>query len=324
MREAARLGIKFFFDRLPRGRRLRNYPMRDAHRGACTEFARLIAIGAVGGPFLDSTPEVTTVHPMGAVLKKAAGGKPAKTRLVIDATASKLNEALTPVPFVLPSVSTGVELVQANTHLAKLDLADGFFHCSVHPDDRRHLGLRAPAGTVVSAAAAARWGDAWAHRILSDGRGDASNLLFRGNVALFGVKSSPYHFCKLTEMLSWIITSMGGKCAAFVDDVILASVAHRDEKGRRCDRVAARSCEAWVVALRTLFNFFGFKEAIHKYEPPSRECEWLGLAISSVTGRVTIPNKKAASLLELIADFKNKGSHPILRIELPLAEVLHD
>ena len=76
--------------------------------------------------------------------------------------------------------------------------------------------------------------------------------------------------------------------------IILASVAHRDEKGRRCDRVAARSCEAWVVALRTLFNFFGFKEAIHKYEPPSRKCEWLGLAISSVTGRVTIPNKKAA------------------------------
>ncbi len=26
----------------------------------------------------------------------------------------------------------------------------------------------------------------------------------------------------------------------------------------------------------------------------------------------------------VIADFKNKGSHPILRIELPLAEVLHD
>ena len=310
MREAARLGIKFFFDRLPRGRRLRNYPMREAHQGACTEFARLISIGAVGGPFSDNSSEVTTVHPMGAVLKKATGGKPPKTRLVIDATASELNEALTPVPFALPSVSDGVALVQANTRLAKLDLADGFFHCSVHPDDRHHIGLRAPAGTVVSPAAAARWGDAWRHRIRQDGSGDASNLLFRGNVALFGIKSSPFHFCKLTEMLQWIIRSMGGKTLAFVDDLILASVAHRDDAGRRCDRVAARSCEAWVVALRTLFNFFGFNEAVHKYEGPSRECEWLGLTLSSMTGRVTIPAGKATKLLALIHDFERRFRKP--------------
>jgi len=306
MREAARLGIKFFFDRLPRGRRLRNYPMREAHQGACAEFARLVAIGAVGGPFADASPAVSTVHPMGAVLKKAAGGKPAKTRLVIDATASELNEALSPVPFALPSVADGVALVQENTHLSKLDLADGFFHCTVHPDDRHHLGLRAPPGTIVSAEAASRWGAAWRHRIRQDGRGDASNLLFRGNVALFGIKSSPYHFCKLTEMLQWIIRSMGGRTLAFVDDLILASVAHRNAAGQRCDAVAARSCEAWVVALRTLFNFFGFNEAVHKYEEPSRECEWLGLSLSSVTGRVTIPENKAKSLLALLLDFENR------------------
>ena len=84
---------------------------------------------------------------------------------------------------------------------------------------------------------------------------------------------------------------------AFVDDLLCAST--RGESAA----VAAQSCEAWVCVLRAIFTYLGLKEALQKYEPPAQTVDWLGLRLSSITGKITIPEDKKIKLIKLIDEF---------------------
>lgn len=299
LREAMRIGQKFVMDRLPRPRRCRNYPApsRAGVAAAATEFDRMLRLGVLEGPYAEDSDQIRCVSPIGMVEKKTPPGAPAKIRLIYDLTESGVNKEMTALPFSLPTVIDGTIGAGERSHWAKVDLQDAFWHVTVADCHRPLLGLRAVQGASVSAEAAAHWPAAWPRRVRADGRVDVSGKLFRGTRALFGLSSSPFHFCAITELVQYCVGEMGGRALAFVDDLLCASTRGETEA------VAAQSCEAWVCVLRAIFTYLGLKEALQKYEGPAQEVDWLGLRLSSITGKITIPEDKKAKLIKLIDEF---------------------
>jgi hypothetical protein len=301
MRDSLRIGQKLLWQRLPRPRRLKNYKSVNCS-AVHLEFNRLLEQGFIEGPYSESSADVANVSPIGAVDKKAAGGMPGKKRIFYDLTRGGVNEHLLKVPFTLPSPLDAANLMSASSWAAKLDLADGFFHCPLHPSDRPYLGLRAPAGLDVSPAAAAQWRPGWDHLVRPDGTADGSGLLFRGTRLLFGLGSSPYHFCAMTNWVAAHMRSMGVPVLVFVDDFLVVGESQRQ-------------CEAGVHALRAVLTYLGLKEKKSKFEPPATIVEFLGLELQALEGRIALPPAKRQHLQDHLADFAaaHRAGEPVAR-----------
>jgi hypothetical protein len=297
MREALRVGQKLLWQRLPRPRRLKNYKSVNCS-AVHLEFNRLIEQRFIEGPFSETSPLVANVSPIGAVDKKETG----KKRIFYDLTRGGVNKNLLKVPFALPTPLDAANLMHPTSWAAKLDLADGFYHCRLHEDDRPYLGLRAPAGLRASAAAVAQWGPGWEDRVDPDGTADASGLLFRGTRLLFGLGSSPYHFCSMTNWVAEHMRSMGVQVLVFVDDFLVVGDS-------------ARQCLAGVHALRAVLRFLGLKEKQSKYEPPTQLVEFLGLELQAIEGRIALPPAKRRHLQEHLAAFAaaHRSGAPVAR-----------
>lgn len=86
--------------------------------------------------YVDSRPHV--VNSLGAVFKNN------KTRLIVDCTASGLNNCLWSPKFKLPSIQSAIRKMQRNSWQMTIDLEDGFFHLLIDPSEVDLLGFRHP------------------------------------------------------------------------------------------------------------------------------------------------------------------------------------
>jgi len=83
-----------------------------------------------------AAPQV--VSPMGVILKNE------KCRLVLDFSASGVNDCLFVPPLVLPTVDDAVHVLSANSFVGKLDVRDMFLSFKVHPRRVGGAGRSAP------------------------------------------------------------------------------------------------------------------------------------------------------------------------------------
>ena len=104
------------------------------------EFARMTDRGYMEGPFDHANGNVYMTHPLAAVPKKGSD----KLRIVIDMTATMLNECLVAHRFILPQVQDVAARCYPGAWLMTAGLVDGFYGVEVREEDRKYLGLRHP------------------------------------------------------------------------------------------------------------------------------------------------------------------------------------
>ena len=117
-----------------------NYDSADVEK-VWEEFARMNRRGYMEGPFEEGDPRVYMTHPMAAVAKKGSE----KLRIVIDMTASLLNDCLIAHRFILPQVHDVAAKCYPGAFMMTADLVDGFYGVEVREADRKFLGVRHPA-----------------------------------------------------------------------------------------------------------------------------------------------------------------------------------
>ena len=104
------------------------------------EISRMKERGYMEGPFDQHEGKIYMSHPLAAVAKKGTD----KLRLVIDMTATMLNECLIAQRFILPQVQDVVDHCYPGAWLMTCDLQDGFYGIEVCEEDRMYLGLQHP------------------------------------------------------------------------------------------------------------------------------------------------------------------------------------
>ena len=117
-----------------------NYDSADVAK-VWEEFARMNQRGYMEGPYAEGGARVYMTHPMAAVAKKGSE----KLRIVIDMTASLLNDCLIAHRFILPQVHDVAAKCYPGAFLMTADLVDGFYGVEVREADRKYLGVRHPA-----------------------------------------------------------------------------------------------------------------------------------------------------------------------------------
>ena len=206
---------------------------------------------------IEAVRRSSTIHPWTIV--DQGGGK---WRLCHDYSVGT-NRVVSTAPFSLPSVWDVLPLVGDDTHFAKYDIRDGFWHCPISPDSRKRLVVRHP----------------------------GTGRLMWATALPFGYLDSPRLFCGLTEAL---IERLRRKAASegvkvsfhvFVDDVLVVGV----------DKEATRR---GMQFLEDEFASRGVQLAPNKTRGPCRCIEFLGLLLANVPGwrGVTLTKKRRDKL----------------------------
>ena len=183
-----------------------------------------------------------TVHPWTVVFQKE------KWRACQDYSSGTNLEADS-APFRLPTVHDVRHIVRPDTHFAKWDLRDGFFHVPVHPESRNRMLVRHP----------------------------ISGRLMRCLRLPFGYVDSPRCFCAVTEGVGQLLRTRMARQGikahvfVFVDDILLAGDGEED-------------CRRGSRVLESLLLELGFQWAPHKRRGPSRVIEFLGVLRSNAPG----------------------------------------
>ena len=171
------------------------------------------------------------------------------------------NRVVPSAAFTLPSVWDARSCIRHDSHFAKYDIRDGFWHVPIADDSKKRLVVRHPGtGRLM-----------WASRLP------------------FGYIESPRLFCALTEA---VIARLRKQAAGrgihfyvFVDDVLV--IGDNEELTRQ-----------GMAMLEVEFAARGLQWAPHKKRGPCRCIEFLGLLICNVEGLrgITITKKRRAKL----------------------------
>lgn len=224
------------------------YKWRDAtaQRMGGLEADRHVLVGALEYVSAEEATEIltsrATVHPWTVVNQKD------KWRACQDYSKGTNLEADT-APFRLPSVFDVRRIIKADSHFAKWDLRDGFFHVPIHPDSRNRMLVRHP----------------------------VSGLLMRCRRLPFGYVDSPRCFCAMTEAVAQKFRERAARAGirahifVYVDDALI--VGDTEEETRRASRIF----EALLAEL-------GLQWAPHKRRGPARVIEFLGMLICNDPG----------------------------------------
>ena len=217
-----------------------NWPDYEAWCRACTEADRMVTVGGmeyIPPHEIDEALASGSVHPWTIVQQG-----PDKWRACQDYSGGT-NLHADSRPFKLPKVTDVRNVCKENSHFAKYDVRDGFWHVPVHERSRNKLLMRHP----------------------------ASGRLMRCTRLPFGFKNSPVEFCEMTEALAQKMRERAGTGVyflVFVDDYLV--IGDTEELTRHGCRV-----------LEEVLSEFGIQWAPHKRRGPARVIEFLGQLIAN-------------------------------------------
>ena len=231
------------------------------------EADRAIAAGAMEYVPLGSIEEVrraSTIHPW-TIVDQGSG----KWRLCHDYSVGT-NRIVATAPFSLPSVWDVLPTVGSDTHFAKYDIRDGFWHCPVSRGSRKRLMVRHP----------------------------GTGRLLWASALPFGYLDSPRLFCGLTEALIERLRSQAAaegtkvRFYVFVDDVLVVGA---DE----------RATKRGMELLEAEFDQRGVQIAPNKTRGPCRCIEFLGLLLANTEEYcgVTLTRKRRDKLAIELSDW---------------------
>ena len=233
------------------------YPARDpvGLMKSITEVDRALITGSMEYVPAEEVARVmseSVIHPW--TMADQGGGKWRACQDYSNGT----NRYVRSAPFGLPEVWDVTHIIKPNSHFAKYDIRDGFWHCPVAPDSRRRLVLRHPGnGRLV-----------WSTRLP------------------FGFLDSPRLFCGVTEAIAQAVRARAASEGAgvhvfvFVDDYLIVG----DSK----EETALGS--RW---LEEELQRRGIEWAPHKHRGPCRCIEFLGLMLCNVEGQRVVSVSRA-------------------------------
>ena len=244
---------------------------------AAVEFDRIIAAGFAEGP-LDYVP--WTLNPIACIVKTS----PYKVRNIVDMLRSQVNEHLLRTPCVLDGLPEAVACLQWSDLLWKLDMTDAFHSWLLHWADLEFHGWRHP-----------RTGHYYRYRFMP-----------------FGNRQSPSWQQRWARTVQAIIRGEGlqycvpGSAEGDYTHLVLSGAYLDDFQG------ACRRMTPWQAALAywsvhcTLGDYnIPIKHA--KNEWPAPRGEYVGFALDTETGLVSMPDARRAKFQAAVRELTAYG-----------------
>ena len=230
-----------------------------------------VSCGRVAGPF--STPPFTDLHIscFGVVPKN---NQPGKWRLILDLSSPdghSVNDGIPKAPFSIQYVTVdafinGIMARGHGTSLAKFDVASAYRNVAIHPLDRPLLGMK------------------WREQYYVD-------------MALpFGLRSAPYIFTAIADMVQWMLTSHHGVdfLRHYLDDFLTLGPP------------ASSVCYNNLQACIQLCSKLGLPLHPDKLEGPSTCLSILGIELDSVRLQARLSIDKRDRIITLLESWSGK------------------
>ena len=130
------------------------------------------------------------------------------------------------------------------------------------------------------------------------------NKFYYDTVLPFGLRSSPYLFCLISDAILWIFSHLNNHYHAlcYMDDFLI------------CALPTAGNCQLLMDSFISLCSCLGVPLAEDKTEGPSSSITFLGVLLDSVTQTISLPQSKFTALSELLMIWSEKES--CTRLEL--------
>ena len=231
-----------------------------------------VSCGRVAGPF--TTPPFPDLHisRFGVVPKS---NQPGKWRLILDLSSPdghSVNDGIPKTPFSVQYVTVdsfidGIMARGRGTLMAKFDVASAYRNVAIHPLDRPLLGMK------------------WGNRYYVD-------------MALpFGLRSVPYIFTAIADMVQWMLTSNHGVdfLRHYLDDFLTL--------GPPASSVCRHNLQACIL----LCSRLGLPLHPDKLEGPSTCLSILGIELDSVALQARLPADKRERIIALLETWTGKS-----------------
>lgn len=243
-------GVQLPFTERPESFHLPNFKLSFSHGAfVAEELSRLIQSGAVVQ--CDSNFPPKCISPIHCVPKK--GGK---LRLIIDLR--RINQHLDVPKFCYEDIRVVSQLVHSNDYMVTLDLKNGFHHIPIHKADQEYLGF--------------------AFR----------GKLYKWTVLPFGLKISPYVFCKTIRAVIAYVRTENLRVVAYMDDFWLAATKSEIENHKN-------------ILLSTLHNLGLIVNMDKSSLTPSMSQEFIGYKVCTENKPILkIPNARISKLRKTI------------------------
>ena len=227
-----------------------------------------VAKGRVAGPFATLPFPHLQCSPFGVIPKK---GPPGKWRLILDLSSPNQHSVNDGIPkdlFSLQYISVD-DAIRILMHLgpgalmAKFDVESAYRNVAMRPDERFLFGMR------------------W------------RNTFFVDLALPFGLRSAPFIFNSIAEMVEWILKSnyLIKYLLHYLDDFLSLAPAGSSE------------CADSVVIARSVFSRLGLPLHPSKCEGPTTVLIFLGVELNSITQTARLPHEKLVATLQLLREW---------------------
>lgn len=233
--------------------------------------ANEVARCRVAGPFPSIPLPNLHISSFGVIPKK---GQPGKWRLIVDLSSpqgSSVNDGISSDEFSMHYIKLDQIISMIAKHgpgalMAKFDVEAAYRNIAVHPEDRYLLGMK------------------WRGQFFVD-------------LALpFGLRSAPYIFNSVAELVEWIIRNKHNvpDLMHYLDDFITAGPANSQQ--------CSQNLQTSLAVCRSL----GLPLHPSKCIGPSTCLVVLGIELDSLEQTARLPTEKLAALQELIQSWRNR------------------
>ena len=205
----------------------------------------LVSNGWAEGPFDQLPFENYYLNALAAVPKRDS----TDLRLIVDCRRSNVNSKIPDQPFKFKSVEDAVHRLSPSAFMAKVDLTAAYMHVPLRPEDYRFVCFE------------------W-------------NKKFYYYTRLpFGVKSAPFIFADLSDLVTNMAERRGIKVINYLDDFLI--IHKRKATLKRQLRV-----------FKNLLKSLGLGINEKKCTEPAKVCEFLGVLIDSQNGTLSLSEQR--------------------------------
>ena len=178
--------------------------------------------------------------------------------------------------FSFNTIDTVIKDISPGCYMATVDLQNAYRSVPIHPEDRKHFGLR--------------WDLGFGPVYLTD------------NFLCFGSRCSAFIFNRLTDAVSRYMMNQGFICYNYLDDFIIISDSYES---------AITAEHLLINTLRKLGFYISWK----KVSSPSQKCRFLGIDIDSVAGKLLLPDDKLSKLGKELKFWSNRKTASKLQMQ---------
>ncbi len=222
----------------------------------------------VAGPFATLPFPHLQCSPFGVIPKK---GPPGKWRLILNLSSPNQHSVNDGIPkdlFSLQyiSVDDAIGILRPGALMAKFDVESAYRNVAMRPDERFLFGMR------------------W------------RNTFFVDLALPFGLRSAPFIFNSIAEMVEWILKSnyLIKYLLHYLDDFLSLAPAGSSE------------CADSVVIARSVFSRLELPLHPSKCEGPTTVLIFLGVELNSITQTARLPHEKLVATMQLLREWAGK------------------